>query len=68
MLQLYLVMKSSDRPPTSDEIMFASGRKPFDSTTHLSYVKELEEHTGNIKEAFLKQQAAALVRLVLNKI
>ena len=49
------------QPPTADEIMLASGQKPFDSTAHALYVDKLEEHTANIKDAFAKQVAAAAV-------
>ncbi|KAH9003026.1 hypothetical protein EDB86DRAFT_3116932 [Lactarius hatsudake] len=64
LFQLYLVMKSRNgHPPTPDEIMYASGQKPFDSTTHMLYLQELEKHTTSIKEAFLKQRAAENVRL-----
>ncbi|KAH9008872.1 hypothetical protein EDB83DRAFT_2168691, partial [Lactarius deliciosus] len=59
LFQLYLVMKSRNgHPLTPDEIMYASGQKPFDSTTHTLYLQELEKHTTSIKEAFLKQRAA----------
>ena len=65
MFQLFLVMKSRNglQPPTPDEIMYASGQKPFDSTAYSLYVQQLEEHTNGIKEAFAKQQAAANVRV-----
>lgn len=68
MFELYLVMKShSGQPPTADEIMYASGQKPFDSAAHALYINKLEEHTTSIKDAFAKQIAAAAVsfRLML---
>lgn len=62
MYQLYLVMKGRhDIPPTSDEILYASGKKPFDSSTHNDYLKRLEAQAVGIKEAFAKQQAKAAV-------
>lgn len=65
MFQLYLVLKSRAgiHPPTSEEIMYASGQKPFDSAALARYQQELESHSANIKEVFAKQQIAASVRL-----
>ena len=63
MFELYLVMKSHSglQPPTADEIMYASGQKPFNSVAHALYIDKLEEHTASIKDAFAKQSAAAAV-------
>ena len=61
LFQLYLVMKSHNGPPTTDEIMYASGQKSFDLAVHNLYIAKLEEHTIGIKEAFAKQQVAAKV-------
>jgi hypothetical protein len=63
MFELYMVMKSRSglQPPTTDEIMYASGQKPFDSAAHALYIDKLEEHTANIRDAFAKQVAAAAV-------
>jgi hypothetical protein len=63
LFELYLVMKSRSglQPPTADEIMYASGQKPFNSAAHALYVDKLEEHTASIKDAFAKQNAAAVV-------
>jgi hypothetical protein len=75
MFSLYSVMKSRSglQPPTADEIMYASGQKPFDLAAHALYIDKLEEHTANIKDAFAKQEAAATVgfyssncKLILN--
>jgi len=61
MYQLYLVLKGRDTLPTADEILFASGKKAFDVSTHASYMKRLEEQAAGIKEAFARQQAKAAV-------
>ena len=53
--------RSGLQPPTADEIMYASGQKPFDSAAHALYIDKLEEHTENIKGAFAKQEAVAAV-------
>lgn len=80
MFSLYSVMKSRSglQPPTADEIMYASGQKPFDSAAHALYIDKLEEHTANIKDAFAKQEAVAAVgflfrgssnyKLILNQV
>ena len=52
--------RSGVQPPTADEIMYASGQKPFDSATHALYIDKMEECTANIKDAFAKQVAAAV--------
>ena len=57
MYQLYLVMKGNNTPPTLDEIMYALGKKPFDSSIHANYIQRLDAQVAGIKEAFAKQQA-----------
>jgi hypothetical protein len=61
MYQLYLVMKSHGTPPTADEILYASGKKLFDSSIHANYIERLDAHVTGIKEAFAKQQAKSAV-------
>ncbi|KIJ91394.1 hypothetical protein K443DRAFT_32511, partial [Laccaria amethystina LaAM-08-1] len=58
--QLFLYMKLRiEHPPTSEEIQFASGRKPFGSSIHAEYLQKLNAQTSGIKEAFAKQKANA---------
>jgi hypothetical protein len=52
-----------EHPPTSEEIQFASGQKPFDSSIHAEYLQKLNAQTSGIKEAFAKQKANAAVCL-----
>ena len=62
--QLFLYMKlRNEHPPTSEEIQFASGQKPFDSSIHTEYLQKLTAQTSGIKEAFAKQKANAAVCL-----
>lgn len=61
MYNLYLVMKARDTP-TEDEILMASGKKPFNDSIQAEYLKLIEEQATGIKEAFAKQQAKAAVR------
>lgn len=60
MYQLYLVMKDCNEP-TADEVLYASGKKPFNSPELAPYLRRLDEKVAGIQEAFAKQQAAALV-------
>ena len=62
MYQLYLVLKGLNAPPTPDEILYASGKKQFDSSIHAGYVKRLDSQVAGIEEAFAKQQAKFAVR------
>ena len=57
MYQLYLVMKGHNMPPTPDEIIYASGKKPFNSSIHVNYIQRLDTQVAGIKEAFTRQQA-----------
>ncbi|KAG6823237.1 hypothetical protein H0H92_010903, partial [Tricholoma furcatifolium] len=59
MHQLFLVMKDCNRELTSDEILFAQAKKPFDSSVQAGYLRTLEKQAAGIKEAFAKQQEAA---------
>lgn len=63
MYQLFLVLKARKASPTANEILFASGKKPFDSSIHAEYIKKLEAQAAGIKEAFMRQQAKAVVCL-----
>jgi hypothetical protein len=65
MHDLFLVMKSRDIP-TADEILMASGKKPFEDSIQAEYLKLIEEQASGIKDAFAKQQAKAAVRNLLN--
>jgi hypothetical protein len=65
MHDLFIVMKSRDTP-TADEILIASGKKPFDNSLQAEYLKLIEEQASGIKEAFAKQQAKAAVRNLFN--
>ena len=60
MHNLYLVMKQRDIP-TDDEILMASGRKPFDNSLQADYLKIIEANAAGIKEAFEKQKAKSAV-------
>jgi hypothetical protein len=64
--QLYLVMKDREGDPTPDEILYAQGKKPFDSIIHAEYSKILDLKAAGIKEAFDRQREAAAVFLFLN--
>jgi len=61
MHNLYLVMKQRDTP-TNDEILMASGKKPFDNSLQSDYLKIIEAEAAGIKEAFEKQKAKSAVR------
>jgi hypothetical protein len=61
MYQLYLVLKGHNIPPTRDEVLYASGKKQFDSSIHTDYIKRLDSQVAGIKEAFAKQQAKSAV-------
>lgn len=60
MHQLYLVMKDCEEP-TADQILYASGKKPLDSLVQAYNIQTLEAKATGIREAFAKQQAAAVV-------
>ena len=49
-------MKQQDTP-TNDEILMASGKKPFDNSLQANYLKIIEAQAAGIKEAFEKQKA-----------
>ena len=46
---------------TDDEILMASGRKPFDNSLQADYLKIIEANAAGIKEAFEKQKAKSAV-------
>jgi hypothetical protein len=54
-------MKDSDRDPTPDEILYAQGKKPFDPLVQAEYLKTFNAKAAGIKEAFARQQEAAVV-------
>lgn len=54
-------MKDREGDPTSDEILYAQGKKPFDSLIQAEYLKILDLKAAGIKEAFARQQEAAAV-------
>jgi hypothetical protein len=60
MHNLYLVMMGCNTP-TADKILMASGKKIFDNSLQAEYLKVIEEQASDIKEAFMKQQAKAVV-------
>lgn len=60
MHDLFLVMKTRNTP-TDDEIVMASGKKPFEDSLHTEYLSIIEAQATGIKEAFVKQQAKAAV-------
>lgn len=60
MHDLFLVMKSREAP-TADEILMASGKKTFNDSLQVEYLKIIEEQASGIKEAFAKQQERAAV-------
>jgi hypothetical protein len=64
MYQLYLVLYSRSRhgvQPSPEEVLFASGKMPFDASVHDQYIKTLDAQAAGIKEAFARQQAKAAV-------
>ena len=65
MHNLYLVMKGHETP-TADEILMASGKKTFDNSLQVEYLKIIEEQASGIKEAFMKQQAKVAVHNMSN--
>jgi hypothetical protein len=54
-------MKDREGDTTSDEILYAQGKKPFDSLVQADYLKILDLKAAGIKEAFARQQEAAAV-------
>ena len=48
-------------PLTPDEIMYALGKKPFDSSIHVNYIQRLDTQVAGIKEACTRQQAKSTV-------
>ena len=60
MYQLYLVLKGHNMPPTPDEILYASGKKQYDSSTHANYIKRLDSQVAGIKEAFANNKPSLL--------
>lgn len=48
--------------PTDDEILMASGKKPFNNSVQAEYLKIIEAEAAGIKEAFEKQKAKSAVR------
>jgi len=54
-------MKGHNMPPTPDEIMYASGKKQFDSSIHANYIQRLDAQVTGIKEAFANQKAKSAV-------
>jgi hypothetical protein len=66
MYQLYLVLYSRSHngvQPSPEEVLYASGKKPFDASVHDKYIETLDAQAAGIKEAFARQQAKAAVRL-----
>ena len=58
-------MKDREGDPTPDEILYAQGKKPFDSLVQAEYVKILDLKDAGIKEAFARQREAAAVTFFL---
>jgi hypothetical protein len=50
--------------PLPEEVSYASGKLPFDSSIHAEYIQKLDAQAAGIKEAFARQQARAAVCLV----
>ena len=49
-----------DHDPTPDEILYAQGKKPFDPLVQAKYLKTFNVKAARIKEAFARQQEAAV--------
>jgi hypothetical protein len=67
MYQLYLVLYGRSRngvQPNTEEVLYASGKTPFDPSVHDQYNKTLDTQAAGIKEAFARQQAKAAVCLL----
>jgi hypothetical protein len=63
MHQLYLVLYSRSRngiQPLPEEVSYASGKLPFDSSIHAEYIQKLDAQAAGIKEAFARQQGELL--------
>ena len=54
-------MKDREGDPTPNEVLYAQGKKPFDPLVQAKYVKILDLKETGIKEAFARQQKAAVV-------
>ena len=68
MHQLYLFLYSrscNGIQPSSEEVLYAAGKMPFDSLIHAEYVKKLNTQAAGIKEAFARQQVKAARHLVI---
>ena len=68
MHQLYLVLYSrscNSIQPSPEEVLYASGKMPFDPLIHAEYVEKLDAPAASIKEAFARQQAKAAMHLVI---
>ena len=57
MYQLYCILNRRPEPPTTEEIVIASGKKRLSEKAQAEYVKKLESASENIKRAFQEQEA-----------
>jgi hypothetical protein len=55
MYRLYLLLKSHNTPPTTDELRIARGEKVLDATAATQYLVQLKQVSVNIVDAFNKQ-------------
>lgn len=68
MHQLYQVLYSRSRQgiqPSPEEVLYASGKMPFDPSIHAEYIQKIDAQSAGIKEAFARQQAKSAVCLVI---
>jgi hypothetical protein len=63
MFRLYSILKSRgpEEPITQEEIDVASGKRPLTTEASAEFLTSRETQSGNIKQAFAKQQERAAV-------
>jgi hypothetical protein len=63
--KLYLILKSRGTAPTEDELKIARGEKLLDPGAAAEYIRQLEQASVNIVDAFNKQVNKASVSIKL---
>ncbi|KIJ96825.1 hypothetical protein K443DRAFT_124285 [Laccaria amethystina LaAM-08-1] len=60
MYRIYCVLNRRPSPPTTEEIVIASGKKPLSEKAQAEYIKKLKSASENIKRAFEEQEGRAV--------
>ena len=61
MFRMYCILKDRTKPPTPEEVAFASAKQALDAKSKSEYIQRLETSTENIWKAFAVQEAKAAV-------